>query len=86
MLDNGKSISIKELISLINEAKFIVSNDTGPAHIASHLKKKGLVLFGNHTSAQKVSIENKNFKALSVKNLVDLDVNTVMKEIKANLN
>ncbi len=86
VLDNGKSISIKELISLINEAKFIVSNDTGPAHIASHLKKKGLVLFGNHTSAQKVSIENKNFKALSVKNLVDLDVNTVMKEIKANLN
>ncbi len=86
VLDNGRSISIKELISLINEAKFIVSNDTGPAHIASHLKKKGLVLFGNHTSAQKVSIENKNFKALSVKNLVDLDVNTVMKEIKANLN
>ena len=74
------------LISLINDAKFIIANDTGPAHIASHLNKKGLVLFGSHTSAKKVSIENSNFKALSVKNLADLDVNTVMKEIKNKLN
>ena len=83
---NGKAVNIKMLISLIGGAKFIISNDTGPAHIASHLKKNGLVLFGSHTSAKKVSIENSNFKALSVKNLADLDVNTVMKEIKNKLN
>ena len=74
------------LISLISSAKFIIANDTGPAHIASHLKKKGLVLFGSHTSAKKVSIENSNFKALSVKNLIDLDVETVLKEVKNGLN
>ena len=34
---------------------------------------------------QKVSIENSNFKALSVKNLADLDVDTVMKEIRSKL-
>jgi len=85
MLD-GKSINIKMLISLISSAKFIIANDTGPAHIASHLKKKGLVLFGSHTSAKKVSIENSNFKALSVKNLIDLDVETVLKEVKKGLN
>ena len=84
---NGKEpINIKMLISLISGAKFIVANDTGPAHIASHLKKNGLVLFGSHTSAKKVSIENSNFKALSVKNLADLNVDTVMKEIKSKLN
>jgi len=86
VMDNGVSINIKMLISLINDAKFIIANDTGPAHIASHLKKKGLVLFGSHTSAKKVSIENSNFKALSVKNLSDLDVDTVMRKIKTNLN
>ncbi len=86
VLENGKSINIKKLISLINDAKFIIANDTGPAHIASHLKKRGLVLFGNHTSAKKVSIENLNFKAISVNNLYDLEVGTVMREIKANLN
>ena len=83
---NGKAVNIKMLISLIGGAKFIISNDTGPAHIASHLKKNGLVLFGSHTSAKKVSIENSNFKALSVKNLADLNVDTVMKEIKSKLN
>ena len=83
--NNQTNVDIITLISLINNAKFIISNDTGPAHIASHLDKEGLVLFGSHTSAKKVSIENYNFKALSVKNLDELDVETVIKEIKSKL-
>jgi len=86
VMNNEQPINIKMLISLIYGSKFVISNDTGPAHIASHLKKKGLVLFGRHTSAKKVSIESSIFKALSVKNLADLDVDTVMREIKSNLN
>ena len=86
VLDKNEAINIKTLISLINNAKFIIANDTGPAHIASHLDKKGLVLFGSHTSAKKVSIENYNFKALSVKKLKDLDVETVLNTIKLKLN
>ena len=86
IMNDGEPINIKMLISLISGAKFIIANDTGPAHIASHLKKNGLVLFGSHTSAKKVSIENSNFKALSVKNLTDLDVDTVMTEMRIKLN
>ncbi|MBA1338807.1 MAG: ADP-heptose:LPS heptosyltransferase [Pelagibacterales bacterium] len=85
VLDNGKPINLKMLVSLINKAKFIIANDTGPAHIASHLNKKGLVLFGSHTTARKVSIENSNFKSISVKNLKDLEVEVVLKELKASL-
>jgi ADP-heptose:LPS heptosyltransferase len=85
VLENNEHIKLKTLVSLIHSAKFIIANDTGPAHIASHLDKKGLVLFGRHTSAKKVSIENFNFKAISVENLNDLDVNTVLKEAKAKL-
>ena len=70
----------------LSHAKFIIANDTGPAHIASHLDKKGIVLFGSHTTAKKVSIENFNFKAISVKDLNDLDVETVLTEIKSRLN
>jgi ADP-heptose:LPS heptosyltransferase len=73
------------LISLINKAKFIISNDTGPAHIASHLNKKGLVLFSDHTTPKKVSIENSNFKAICVKNLKDLNIETVFNHLKKNL-
>ena len=86
VLEDNNPINIKMLISLINKAKFIVANDTGPAHIASHLNKDGLVLFGSHTSAEKVSIENSNFKALSVKKLFDLNVDTVIQKIKILLN
>ena len=86
VLENNEHVKLKTLVSLIHSAKLIIANDTGPAHIASHLDKKGLVLFGSHTSAKKVSIENFNFKAISVKNLKDLDVNSVLKEAKAKLN
>ena len=86
VLDNNASINIKKLVSLINGAKLVIANDTGPAHIASHLDKNGLVLFGSHTSAEKVSIENFNFKAISVKSLKDLDADTVLEEAKAKLN
>ena len=85
VLENNEPINIKKLVSLINRAKFIITNDTGPAHIASHLDKKGLVLFGSHTSAEKVSIENFNFKAISVKRLEDLDVDTVLNETRVKL-
>ncbi len=86
VLDGKDPINLKILVSLINNAKFIIANDTGPAHIASHLDKKGLVLFGSHTSASKVSIENFNFKAISVNDLKYLNVDTVLKEIKTILN
>ena len=86
VLDNNESVNIKTLVSLINKAKFVIANDTGPAHIASHLDKRGLVLFGSHTTAKKVSIENFNFKALSVQNLKDLNVETVLSNVKSRLN
>ena len=86
ILENDQPVNIKTLVSLIHGAKFIIANDTGPAHIASHLDKKGLALFGSHTSAKKVSIENFNFKAISVKDLKDLKVETVISEVRSKLN
>ncbi len=71
---------------MIKDASFVVSNDTGPAHICSHLNKPGLALFGSHTSAEKVSIETDKFKPISVKELSLLKAETVMEEIKKVLN
>ena len=85
VLENNEHVTLKTLVSLIHSAKLVIANDTGPAHIASHLDKKGLALFGSHTSAKKVSIENFNLKAISVENLRNLDVNTVLEEVKAKL-
>ena len=86
ILNKGKPLKINELISLIKDASFIIANDTGPAHICSHMNKLGLVLFGSHTSAHKVSIETEKFKPISVKDLNSLKTETVMEWIKNKLN
>ena len=86
ILNKGLALNITDLISLISNASYIVSNDTGPAHICAHLNKKGLVLFGSHTTPEKVSIENENFKSIKVKNLKELNVSDVFEKVKENLN
>ena len=85
VLDKNNPINLNFLVSLINSAKFIISNDTGPAHICSHLNKSGLALFGSHTTPEKVNIGNSNFKTLTVKKLTELDVNQVIEKIRENL-
>ena len=85
ILNRGKSLNISELLSIINYASYIVGNDSAPAHICSHLNKNGLVLFGSHTSPEKVSVGSKNFQSLQVKNLNELKVGTVFEKIKSKL-
>ena len=86
ILNKSLPLNIIELISLISGSSYVISNDTGPAHICAHLNKKGLVLFGSHTSPEKVSIETENFKSIKVKNLRDLTVGDVFEKVKENLN
>ena len=85
VLDNGKVLDISQLSAIIKDSSFIVANDTGPAHIAAHLNSKGLVLFGSHTSAYKVSIERENFKAIQVSDLTKLSSEKVMEKISMSL-
>ena len=86
ILNKGLPLNINELISLINNSSYIVSNDTGPAHICAHLNKKGVVLFGSHTTPEKVSMESQNFKSIRVDDLKNLNVADVYEKIKENLN
>ena len=86
ILNKGLPLNINELISLINNSSYIVSNDTGPAHICAHLNKRGVVLFGSHTTPEKVSMESQNFKSIRVDDLKNLNVADVYEKIKENLN
>ena len=81
VLDNGKALNISQLSSLIKDSSFVVANDTGPAHMTAHLGSKGLALFGKHTTAYKVSIERKNFKAIQVPDLSKLSVEKVFERL-----
>ena len=81
VLDNGKALNVSQLSSLIKDSSFVVSNDTGPAHMSAHLGVKGLALFGAHTTAYKVSIERDNFKAIQVSDLSKLSAEKVFEKL-----
>ena len=85
VLDNGKALDISQLAALIKDSSFVVANDTGPAHIAAHLGVKGLTLFGKHTTAYKVSIERKNFKAIQVDDLNKLSAEKVFERLSNSI-
>ena len=86
ILNENKSLSIVELATLIKDSSFVVSNDTGPAHMAAHLNARGLALFGSHTTAYKVSIERQNFKAIQVTDLNKLSPEKVFEYVIKSLN
>ena len=83
--NKDKSLNIMELAGLINKASYVIANDTGPAHMTAHLGQSGIVLFGYHTTAKKVSIETDKFKAITVDNLKHLTAEKVYSEIKREL-
>jgi len=85
ILDNGKALDISQLASIIKNSSFVVSNDTGPAHMAAHLNTKGIVLFGSHTTAFKVSIERENFKPIQVSDLTKLSSENVFEKLSSSL-
>ena len=85
ILDNGKSLDISQLSSLIKDSSFVIANDTGPAHMAAHINVKGLTLFGSHTTAVKVSIERENFKAIQVGDLNKLSVEKVFEKVSEKI-
>ena len=83
--NNDKALNIMELAGLISKASYVIANDTGPAHMAAHLGQKGKVLFGYHTTPQKVSIETEKFKAITVNDLNQLAAEKVYLDIKSEL-
>ena len=85
IINNNKSLNIMELAGLVKRSSFVIANDTGPAHIAAHLEKKGVVLFGYHTTAKRVSIETDNFSAITADDLKNLYAEDVYKKIEDKL-
>ena len=83
--NDDKPLNIMELAGLIKKSNFVLANDTGPAHMAAHLGQNGIVIFGYHTSAKKVSIETEKFKPISSTDLKKLTPQNVYLEIKNSL-
>lgn len=58
VINTAGELSIPELLTLIQNATFMVTNDTGPMHLAFSLKTKTLALFGPCNPMQYGNISN----------------------------
>ena len=82
IVEKNKYLNHSELAGLINKSSYVIANDTGPAHMAAHLGRNGIVLFGQHTTPEKVSIETDKFKAITCDKLENLTAEKVYEGIK----
>lgn len=67
-----------QLAGVIQQAGFVIGNDSGPSHLAAHLSKAGMAIFGPHSCARRAEIEREQFKPYSVSSLSELNVETVI--------
>ena len=84
-LHHNQPTNFFQLAKLLIGAKYVISNDTGPAHLAAHLGCRGLALFGSHTTPEKVSIETASFSSISSKNISDISIKEVFDKIDSHL-
>jgi len=83
--EKDEPINLMQLAGLIYKSSYVIANDTGPAHMAAHLDKKGVVLFGDHTTPEKVSIETEKFKAIITDKLDNISAEKVYENIKEEI-
>ena len=83
--EQNKSINLMQLAGLINRSSYVIANDTGPAHMAAHLGKKGIVIFGHHTTPEKVSIETDKYKAITIDRLENLSADKIYQMVKEEI-
>ncbi len=84
-LTGGSFLGWFDLAGVVKAAAYIVGNDTGPSHLAAHMGKPGLALFGSHTTVEKTGIKTDRFDAIEVEDLHDLPVERVHEAVKAGL-
>ena len=77
-----KYLNFFQLAGVLQKASFVVGNDSGPSHLASHLSVPGIALFGGHVPAYRTGIEKDNFKSIEAAKMDQISVDKVFNEIK----
>ena len=83
LTDEGRYLDYFKLAGVLKRAGFVVGNDTGPTHIAAHLRRPGLVLFSSHVKPLFTGIQHSRFAWLEAGSLADLTVRRVLEAIPA---
>jgi len=81
----NKYLDFFQLAGVLKRAGYVVGNDSGPSHLASHLGVPGIALFSGHVPAYRTGIERDNFKCIEAAKMDLISVDTVMNEIQKNV-
>lgn len=82
---NNSFLDYFQLSGVLKKTIFTIGNDTGPTHLAAHLRDEGLALFSGHTTAQSTGIQHTKFKWIEVQDLRSLPLATVWNQVKQQL-
>ncbi len=80
-----KYLDFFQLAGVLQKAAYVVGNDSGPSHLASHLGVPGLALFSGHVPAYRTGIERDNFKFIEAEKMDLIPVEKVYGEIQKTL-
>lgn len=80
-----KYLDFFQLAGVVQKAAYVVGNDSGPSHLASHLKVPGLALFSGHVSPYRTGIEHDNFRSIEAERIDRITVDEVFGIIQKNL-
>lgn len=72
-----------QLAGVLRRAAFVVGNDTGPTHLAAHLRRPGLALFSRHFPASCTGIQHTRFRWMESPDLNDLPLAAVIAQVEA---
>jgi ADP-heptose:LPS heptosyltransferase len=76
-----KYLDFFQLAGVLQKAGYVVGNDSGPSHLASHLGVPGLALFSGHVPAYRTGIERDNFKYFEAEKMDLIPIEKVFSEI-----
>ena len=81
-----KYLNFFQLAGVLQKAAYVVGNDSGPSHLASHLGVPGLALFSGHVPAYRTGIERDNFIYIEAEKMDLIPVERVYGEIQNTIN
>lgn len=85
MLTGGSYLDWFSLAGVLKNAAYVIGNDTGPSHLAAHLGRRGLGLFGTHLDADRTGIRTGRFDVMQVERLADLHAARVLERVEKDM-
>lgn len=79
---DGAYLDFFQLGGVLRDAAFVVGNDSGPTHLAAHLGRPGLALFGSASSRYLHNMQRRNLSCLARQDIADITVEEVASKVR----